>query len=259
MANEFYRRGTSEVYWLAAAPAIPASITTVEVAAGINLSAQLNAVDGFSFSTTFIDVENLASRVTTTISGPSKADGGTLTFNEKRAASGATSGTYDNIMDALDVDAAGYLAFFPYGVANGNDYELWAVRVGSFSRQWDLGNTPAKWMSEMAATGVPIQHGTVGAYAVSLAVAPTTAAIDVSDALAKKIVATATLSDATTANVSGQCTWTSSDVTKATVTGSSAGGWVLGVGAGTCTVTATYVSPTGTTLTATTGTITVTA
>lgn len=259
MANEFYRRGTSKVIWLAAAPAISGAPTTVEITAGIDLSDQLNAVDGFSFKTTFIDVENLGSRVTTTISGPSKADGGTLTFNEKKSPSGATSGTYDPIMDALDVDTAGYLLFLPYGVLSGHDGELWSVRVGSFSRMWDMGNTPAKWAAEMAATGVPNQHVTVGPYAASLAVAPTTATVDVSDALAKKIVATATLSDSSTANVSGQCVWTSSDVTKATVTGSAAGGWVLGVGAGSCTVTASYLSATGTTLTATTGTITVTA
>lgn len=255
MANEFYRRGTSEVYWLASAPAIPASPTTVEIAAGINLSDQLNAVDGFSFSTTFIDVENLGTRVTTTISGPSKADGGTLTFNEQRAASGATSGTYDDIMDALDVDTSGYLLFCPYGVANGNDVELWSVRVGSFSRQWDLGNTPAKWMAEMAATAAPIQHATIGAYTASLSVDPSTATVDVSDATAKKLTATATASDASTSDVSYLTTWTSSDVTKATV---SAGGWVLAVAAGSATVTGTFVSPTGTTFTDTSA-ITVTA
>ena len=246
MANEFYRRGTSEVYWLASAPAIPASITTVEIAAGIDLSDQLNAVDGFSFSTTFIDVENLGSRVTTTISGPSKADGGTLTFNEQRAASGATSGTYDDIMDALDVDAAGYLAFFPYGVANGNDYELWAVRVGSFSRQWDLGNTPAKWMSEMAATGVPIQHGTIGPYGTALNVTPSSATVDVSDATAKRLIANLTMSDASTPDVSLMCVWTSSDPTKATA---HAGGFVNAVAAGSTTVTATYTDSNGTVFT----------
>lgn len=246
MANEFYRRGVSKVYWLATAPAITASPTTVEIGAGIDLSPQLNAIDGFSFKTTFIDVENMASRTTTTISGPVKADGGTLTFNERKAASPPTSGTYDSIMDALDVDATGVLLFAPYGIAAGNDVEIWPASVGSFGRKWDMGNTTAKWMAEFAATGSPTQHATVGAYVNALDVAPSTAAVDVSDATAKKLTATATKSDATTADVSYMATWTSSDVSKATV---SPGGWVLGVAAGSATVTATYVSPTGTTFT----------
>lgn len=247
MANEYFRRGTSKVYFLASAPAITASPTTIEISAGLDLSPQLAGVDGFSFKTTFIDVENLASRVTTTISGPTKADGGTLTFNEKKAASGATSGTYDSIMDALDVDATGTLMFAPYGITAGNDVEMWPVTVGSFSRAWDMGNSVAKWMAEFAATGTPTQHATIGAYVASMAVAPTTKTIDLSDAQLAKITATATLSDATTSNVSYLATWTSSDAAKATV---SAGGWVTPVATGSTTVTATYVSPTGTTFTA---------
>jgi membrane-bound inhibitor of C-type lysozyme len=255
MANEFYRRGTSKVYFLATAPAITASPTTVEISAGIDLSPQLNGLDGFSFKTTFIDVENLATRVTTTISGPTKADGGTITFNEKRAASGATSGTYDTIMDALDVDSTGVLLFAPYGVVAGNDVEIWPVTIGSFSRKWDMGNTTAKWMAEFAATAAPTQHATIGAYVNALDVAPSTATVDVSDASIKKLTATATKSDAATSDVSYLCSWTSSDVTKATV---SPGGWVTPVAAGSTTVTATYVSPTGTTFTDTSA-ITVTA
>lgn len=242
MANEFYRRGISEAYWLASAPAIPGSATTVEIAAGVNLSDQLNAVDGFSNTVTFIDVENLGSRTTFTIPGPVKADGGTLTFNEQRAPSGATSGTYDEIMDVMDPDAQGYLALFPYGVANGNDYELWNVTVGSFSRAWDLGNTPAKWMAELAATGVPIQHGTVGPYGTALNVTPSTATVDVSDATAKRLIANLTMSDASTPDVSLLCVWTSSDVTKATA---HAGGFVNAVAAGSATVTATYTDSNG--------------
>jgi hypothetical protein len=248
MANEFYRRGTSKVYFLATPPAITASPTTVEISAGVDLSTQLNGIDGFSFKTTFIDVENLSSRVTTTISGPTKADGGTITFNEKKAASPPTSGTYDPIMDALDVDATGALVFAPYGVSGGNDVEVWPVTIGSFSRKWDLGNTTAKWMAEFAATAAPTQHATIGAYVASLAVAPTTLSIAAAGSTIKKVTATATLSDATTSDVSYLSTWTSSVPAKATV---SAGGWVTAVASGSTNVTATYVSPTGTTFTAT--------
>lgn len=52
-----------------------------------------------------------------------------------------------------------------------------------------------------------------------------------------KLTATATNADATTTDISNVCSWTVSDVTKATV---SPGGFVTGLAAGTCTVTATY-------------------
>lgn len=246
MANEYFRRGTAKAYWLASAPALLTAPTTVEISAGIDLSPQLNGIDGFSNKVTFIDVENLASRTTTNISGPIKADGGTLTFNEKKAASGATSGSYDTILAALSQDSTGYLLLAPYGVGAGNDVELWPSTVGSFSRKWDMGNATAKWMAELAATGVPYQHSTIGAYVASLAVAPTTLSMAAAGSTIRKVTATATMSDATTADVSYSASWVSSTPARATV---SPGGWVTAVTAGTTNVTATYVSG-GTTFTA---------
>jgi hypothetical protein len=245
MANEYYRRGVAKAYFLASAPAITASPTTVEIAAGVDLSPQLNAIDGFSNKTTFIDVENLSSQTTTSLSGPIKADGGSLTFNEKKNPSGVTSSSYDTIMATMVQGTTGYLLLLPYGTTAGNDGELWPVTVGSFSRKWDMGNTPGKWMADMAVTGTPTQHVTIGLYVASMAVAPSTLTIDLSDTQYGHLTATATMSDSSTVNVSYSATWTSSNTAKATV---SAGGWLTPVATGSTTVTATYVAG-GTTFT----------
>ncbi len=77
---------------------------------------------------------------------------------------------------------------------------------------------------------------------VSVAVAPTTKALTVGQIGA--LTATATLSDATTRNVTADplCAWTTSNAPKATV----AFGYVTGVAAGTATITATYMGQAGT-------------
>lgn len=163
MADEYYRRGTSKVVWLATKPVSLSAPTQAEITAGINLSAQLAGVDGFMSKTTFVDVENMASRTTTSLAGPNKADGGTLTFNEKKNAAGATPSSYDPIMAALTQDATGYLMIAPYGSATGNDAEIWHCQVGSFSRDMGMTNTVAKYKIELGALDPPTQHATIAA------------------------------------------------------------------------------------------------
>jgi uncharacterized protein YjdB len=77
---------------------------------------------------------------------------------------------------------------------------------------------------------------------VSVAVAPATKALTVGQIGA--LTATATLSDATTRNVTADplCVWTTSNAPKATV----GFGYVTGIAAGTATITATYMGQAGT-------------
>lgn len=70
----------------------------------------------------------------------------------------------------------------------------------------------------------------------SLALTPLTLALATAGANIKKILATVTYSDATTGDVSASATWSSSDVTKATVLG----GYVTAVAAGTASISASY-------------------
>ncbi|MEU3528820.1 Ig-like domain-containing protein [Streptomyces sp. NPDC038707] len=56
------------------------------------------------------------------------------------------------------------------------------------------------------------------------------------------LIATATYDDSSTANVTASCAWTSSDTSKATVSA----GFVTGVGAGSATITASYLGQTDT-------------
>lgn len=74
----------------------------------------------------------------------------------------------------------------------------------------------------------------------SISVTPAT--LSVADGEIGALVATATYSDATTADVTAEATWTSSDPTKATVSA----GFVTGVAAGGSTVTASYLGETDT-------------
>jgi len=77
---------------------------------------------------------------------------------------------------------------------------------------------------------------------VSIALAPLTLALSLAGAFIKTVVATATYSDATTGNVTGQANWTSSVPAKATV----AAGYVTGLTAGVTNVSCTYGGVTST-------------
>ncbi|MFW3473660.1 hypothetical protein ACN24M_20550 [Streptomyces microflavus] len=74
----------------------------------------------------------------------------------------------------------------------------------------------------------------------SISVTPSTLSVAATEIGA--VVATATYSDETTSDVTANCTWSSSDPTKATVTA----GFITGIAAGTSTVTASYLGETDT-------------
>jgi hypothetical protein len=74
----------------------------------------------------------------------------------------------------------------------------------------------------------------------SISVTPAT--LSVADGEIGALAATATYSDATTADVTAEATWTTSDATKATVSA----GFVTGIAAGSATVTASYQGQTDT-------------
>lgn len=161
MALEYYRRGVTVVKWATSAPATPP--TAAQVTAAVDVSPQLNAIDGFTSETEFIDIENLSTRITPKLAGPNNIEGGTLTFNEQKAASGATAYNHDTIRSGFAQDTAGYIIICPYGTTTGSNVEVWPVTVGSNSRQYDMGATPAKYMVSFAATGVPAVTGNIAA------------------------------------------------------------------------------------------------
>ncbi|NDZ63559.1 Ig-like domain-containing protein [Streptomyces cyaneofuscatus] len=74
----------------------------------------------------------------------------------------------------------------------------------------------------------------------SISVTPATLSVAATEIGA--VVATATYSDETTADVTAECLWSSSDPTKATVTA----GFITGIAAGNATVTASYLGETDT-------------
>ena len=161
MSLEYYRRGTSKWLWSTSAPSAPP--TAAQITAAVDISPQLNAIDGFTTETEFIDIENLSTRTTPKLAGPINVEGGTLTFNEQKAASGVTAYNHDTIRSGFAQDTTGYLIACPYGTATGNNVEVWGVTVGSNSRSWDMGATPAKYMVDFAATAVPVFTGNIAA------------------------------------------------------------------------------------------------
>lgn len=155
MANEYYRRGTTKIVFLTAAPADLAEPSPTELSAGIDLSAQVQAIEGFMFKNALITVENLETTFDSTIGGPDQADASSLTMNEKKNPSAATASTYDTIRAALPKGATGYIVVAPYGTAVGNACEVWPVVITSNSRQYTLAAETAKYRVEFGVTARP--------------------------------------------------------------------------------------------------------
>jgi hypothetical protein len=162
MANEFYRRGTTKVIFLAAEPTLSAP-TQVQIAAGVDLSPQINAIEGFMFKNALITVENLETTFDATIGGPDQADASALTMNEKKNPSGATDDEYDTIRDALPKGETGWILIAPYGTAAGNEAEVWPVVVTSNARQFTLAAETAKYRVEFGITDPPTQDAVIAA------------------------------------------------------------------------------------------------
>lgn len=155
MANEYYRRGTTKIVFLAAAPANLGSPTAAEITAGVDLSAQVQAIEGFMFKNALITVENLETTFDSTIGGPDQADASALTMNEKKNPSAATTPTYDTIRAALPKGTTGFIVIAPYGTATGAAVEVWPVVVTSNARQYTLAAETAKYRVEFGVTNRP--------------------------------------------------------------------------------------------------------
>jgi hypothetical protein len=175
MANEFYRRGTTKIYFLDTEPASLTEVKRSELLGGVDLSSQINAIEGFMFKNSLITVENLETTFDATIGGPDQADASALTMNEQRNASGVTGSGFDTVRAALPKGTSGYIVIAPYGQSASNQVEVWPVVVTSNSRQFTLAAETAKYRVEFGVTEPPTQNSRVmpGATAGALAVTAT--------------------------------------------------------------------------------------
>lgn len=153
MADEYWRRGLSKVYW--SATAVTTNPTAAQIAASVDLTPQIGGMEGFETAVERIAVENLASTFTPGLTGPQTIGNPRITFHDKKKPTPPTNATYDAIRVALVEGATGTLILCPYGTTTGSRVELWQAQSGGANDQWSLGNETAKYVVEFGITATP--------------------------------------------------------------------------------------------------------
>ena len=148
---KFFRRGTSKMYFLPAVSNMAAP-TTVEIAAGTDLSPFINGISGFQYTNTRIDTPVLSSSFNFQIDGPDTVGDSSIQCTDD-------SGGTTTVRTALPKGTSGFLMLAPYGAVATRRVEVWPAKSTGINDEWSLGNDPARFDIGFAITGVPTQTG----------------------------------------------------------------------------------------------------
>ncbi len=150
---KFFRRGVSKLKY---APAVAGnSPTRAEINAGVDLSPQVSAINGFQLTNSPIAVPNLQDTFTPQINGEDTVADSSIVFNDDDTAT--------TVRTTLAKGTAGNLLLFPYGDVVGKRVEKWPFVSTGVNDEWTTDNTPAKFTVGVAITAVPFQNGTTPA------------------------------------------------------------------------------------------------
>ena len=151
MAIKFFRRGVSKIYFL---PAVAgASPTSGEIAAGTDLSPQINNISGFQMSNQPIEVPVLSTQFVGKIDGPDTVADSTITFLDH-----SDSATLRTLQAK---GTAGFLVLMPYGNVSSKRCEVWPAKSTGVNDEWSLGNDPARFVVGYVITSLPTQTATL--------------------------------------------------------------------------------------------------
>lgn len=147
-ATRFYQPGLIKILFL---PTIAASTyvpTTGEITGGTDLTAEVDDITGWSYSTTFIETRDAASRIRPKLAGPVTLEDSSITFN------GSTSKATD-ARSVFTVNQTGFILMADAGLGTGKDAEVFPITVGSVVKVRSLDNTNFKVRVDFGVTNVP--------------------------------------------------------------------------------------------------------
>lgn len=148
----FFRRGKTKVYFvptIASAALVP---TTAEVTGGTALTPSVADLSGFAFTNSPIPTPDLVSTFTGNIPGEDTAADSTITFYEDT--------TTNTLQTTLAKGVSGYIVIFPVGTAGanpaaGDKAEVWPIQSTGPTREYSMGNDPARWSVKFAMMAAP--------------------------------------------------------------------------------------------------------
>lgn len=155
MANEYWRKGVTKVYFTTAT--LTTNPTNAQISAATDLTPQINAMDGWETQVERIPTENLDSSFTSTITGPRTVGDASITFLDQKHPTTVTPANYDAVRALLAIGTRGTLVLMPYGNTVGNRVELWPVESSGPNDIVSLANEPAKYRVDFGITGLPVK------------------------------------------------------------------------------------------------------
>lgn len=147
MSARFVRRGVTKIFFVPAVADVNAT-TRAELAAGVDLSASIAEVAGWSLSNQAIATPDLGSRFESNIPGTNQAADSSLTFYED-----LEDETTEALLPAL---TPGFIVMLRKGDRPGSkSMDTYPVRVASKSSTITTGNEAARFQVSFGITGEP--------------------------------------------------------------------------------------------------------
>ena len=156
--TRYMRKGRTK-FWFVTTLADPDSPTDDEINAGVNISKDVAAVNGFSFSNSPIDTPDFDSTFTPQIGGEDKAAESSFEFYQRDRKNTNTDTTYE----AMEKDDVGFVVILPDGFQTGDALtagdlvDVWPVTVTSKSKSYSADNTAAKYMVTFSIREAPYE------------------------------------------------------------------------------------------------------
>jgi hypothetical protein len=140
--------GTRKIYWVTTI-ATYTSPTRVELDAGVDLSAEISEMSGFSVTSDSVDTPDLSSRFTSKIPGRITADDSSMSFY-------ASSNSSD-VRTVLPRDTTGFVVILPEGDVTGQKMDVFPAKVASAAVDTAM-EDPGKINIQFTVTRVPAQN-----------------------------------------------------------------------------------------------------
>lgn len=148
-ATRFFNVGTTKIYWVVTISNYLAP-TRGELNAGVDLTPEVAAIDGWSVESGEIEVPDFKNRFTAKIAGRIESEDSSITMY-------ATPNGVDS-RSIMPRDAAGYIVWFDGGDVAGYKMDVYPVTVRAVSRQRASEGEAARSQHQFSITRVPAEN-----------------------------------------------------------------------------------------------------
>lgn len=148
ISTRFYQPGVIAIVFLPTVADTTNYVpTALEITNGTDLTREVDDIAGWSYSTTFIETKDAASRVMPKLAGRVTLEDSSITFN------GSQNGT--DARGTFSLNQTGYILMADAGLGTGKKGEMFPVSVGAVVKVRSLDSDPFKIRVDFGVTNIP--------------------------------------------------------------------------------------------------------